>query len=108
MSQIGALAILGVAVLCEVFGDSMMKLSNGFKRKAPIAGIVVGYGAAFYLMAKSIEYLPLGFSYAVWTGLGIALTAIVGAIFWKEGFNFTKLAGIVVIIAGVVLMKTGA
>ena len=108
MSQIGALAILGVAVLCEVFGDSMMKLSNGFNRKAPIAGIVVGYGAAFYLMAKSIEYLPLGFSYAVWTGLGIALTAIVGAIFWKEGFNFTKLAGIVVIIAGVVLMKMGA
>ena len=108
MGSAGALALLGVAVLCEVFGDSMMKLSNGFKRKAPIVGIVAGYAGAFYLMALAIEYLPLGFSYAVWTGLGIALTAIAGAVFWKEGFNLTKVAGIVVIIVGVALMKMGA
>ncbi len=107
MSSLGALAVLGVAVLFEVFGDTMMKFSNGFKRKAPIIGVVVGYGVAFYLMSLSINYLPLGFSYAMWTGLGIALTAIVGAIIWKEGLNFTKIAGIVVIIAGVVLMKMG-
>lgn len=108
MGTAGALIVLIIAVMCEVFGDSMMKLSNGFKRKAPIAGIVVGYGAAFYLMAQAIEFLPLGFSYAFWTGLGIALTAVVGAVFWKEGFNLTKLAGIALIIAGVVLMKMGA
>ncbi len=107
MESIGALAILGIAVLCEVFGDSMMKLSEGFKRKAPIAGIVVGYAGAFYLMSKALVDLPLGFAYAMWTGLGIALTAVVGAIFWKEGFNLTKLAGIAIIIAGVVLMKIG-
>ena len=58
-------------------------------------------------MSQAIGYLPLGFSYAMWTGLGIALTAVVGAIVWKEGFNLTKAAGIVVIIAGVVLMKIG-
>ena len=108
MSSVAALAVLGVAVLFEVFGDSMMKLSDGFKRKAPIAGIVVGYAVSFYLMAQSLNYLPLGFAYAVWTGLGIALTAIVGAIAWKEGFNLTKVAGVVIIIAGVVLMKMGA
>ncbi len=108
MSTAAALAILGVAVVSEVFGDSMMKLSNGFKRKLPIIGIVVGYGLAFYLMSVSITVLPLGFSYAMWTGLGIALTAVVGAIFWKEGFTLAKVAGIVVIIAGVVLMEMGA
>ncbi len=59
------------------------------------------------MMSKAIVYLPLSFSYAMWTGLGIALTAIVGAIFWKEGFNLTKLAGIAIIVAGVVLMKIG-
>ncbi len=107
MSSVGALAVLGVAVICEVFGDSMMKYSDGFKRKAPIIGIVVGYAASFYLMAQSLNHLPLGFAYAVWTGLGIALTAIVGAIVWKEGFNLTKLAGVVIIIAGVVLMEMG-
>ena len=107
MGSVGALALLGVAVMCEAFGDSMMKLSNGFQKKAPIIGIVIGYAGAFFLMSQAIGYLPLGFSYAMWTGLGIALTAVVGAIVWKEGFNLTKAAGIVVIIAGVVLMKIG-
>lgn len=107
MGTMGALAVLGIAVLCEVFGDSMMKLSNGFQKKAPIIGIVIGYAGAFFLMSKAIVYLPLGFSYAMWAGLGIALTAVVGAIFWKEGFNLTKAAGIAIIIAGVVLMKIG-
>ena len=100
--------MLGVAVLFEVFGDSMMKFSDGFRRKAPIVGIVVGYAVAFYLMSQAINYLPLGFAYAFWTGLGIALTAIVGAIVWKEGLGLMKVAGIVVIVAGVVLMKIGA
>lgn len=59
--------LLGVAVAFEVFGDSMMKLSQGFTRKAPIIGIVVGYVAAFTLMAQTLESLPLGFVYAVWT-----------------------------------------
>ena len=108
MSSAAALAILGVAVVCEVFGDSMMKLSDGFKRKLPVVGIVAGYALAFYLMSLSITVLPLGFSYAMWTGLGIALTAVVGALFWKEGFNLVKVVGIAVIIVGVVLMKMGA
>ena len=108
MNSIGALTMLGVAVLFEVFGDSMMKFSDGFRRKLPIIGIVIGYATAFFLMAKSMNYLPLGFTYAVWTGLGIALTAIVGAVIWKEGFNLTKVAGVAIIIAGVVLMKMGA
>ena len=41
MGSVGALALLGVAVMCEVFGDSMMKISNSFKRKVPIAGVVL-------------------------------------------------------------------
>ena len=108
MSYTAALAVLGAGVLFEVFGDSMMKLSDGFRRKLPVFGVAVGYLAAFYLMAQAMEVLPLGFSYAMWTGLGIALTAVVGAIFWKEGFNLVKALGIVAIIAGVVLMEMGA
>ena len=99
--------LLGVAVVFEVFADSMMKLSNGFTRKPPIIGIVVGYIVAFYLIALTLEQLPLGFAYAVWTGLGIALTAVVGAAFWHEGFNAKKAAGLVAIIAGVVVLKMG-
>ena len=96
--------MLAVAVVCEVFGDSMMKLSHGFEKKAPIIGV---YLAAFYLMAQTLEQLPLGFTYAAWTGLGIALTAVVGALFWKEPFNAKKIVGIIAVIAGVVLLKLG-
>lgn len=99
--------LLGIAVAFEVFGDSMMKLSQGFTRKAPIIGVAVGYLVAFALMAQTLESLPLGFVYAVWTSAGIALTAVVGALFWNEGLGAKKLLGIVVIIAGVVLLKMG-
>lgn len=99
--------MLGIAVLFEVLGDSMMKYSNGFEKKLPIIGVVVGYGVAFYLMSLILEWLPLGFTYAVWTGLGIALTAIVGALFWKEKFTIQKTLGVIAIIAGVVVLKLG-
>ena len=100
--------LLGIAVIFEVFADSMMKLSNGFTRKAPIIGIVIGYIVAFYLIAQTLEQLPLGFAYAVWTGLGIALTAVVGTVFWHEGLNAKKIVGLIAIIAGVVVFEDGS
>lgn len=99
--------LLAIAVIAEVFGDSMMKLSNGFARKLPIVGIVAGYLVAFYLMSQTLDQLSLGVVYATWTGAGIALTAIVGALFWKEGFNVKKALGLVAVIAGVIVLKMG-
>ncbi len=107
MNQAMAIAILFVGVISEVFGDSMMKYSNGFKKKWPILGIIAGYLISFYLMSVVVQYLPLGFTYAFWTGLGIALTAFVGIIFWKEPINAKKILGVALIVAGVVLMKIG-
>ena len=101
--------LLGIAVIFEVFADSMMKLSNGFTRKAPIIGIVIGYIVAFYLIAQTLEQLPLGFAYAVWTGLGIALTAVVGApCSGMRGLNAKKIVGLIAIIAGVVVFEDGS
>lgn len=102
-----AYAMIGIAVIAEVFGDSMMKLSNGFEKKMPLVGTAVGYLMAFYLLSQAMNHLPLGPVYAAWTGLGIALTVIVGAVFWREGFNWKKAAGLVCIIAGVVVLKLG-
>lgn len=103
----GAYVLILVAVVFEVFGDSMMKLSNGFQRKLPLVGTAIGYVVAFYLIAQTLEELPLGPVYAAWTGLGIALTAVVGAVFWKEGVNAKKIIGLLLIIAGVVVLKLG-
>lgn len=100
--------MIGVSVVFEVFGDVMMKVSNGFRRKLPILGVVVGYAVSFWMMSQILLVLPLGPVYAAWTGLGIALTAVVGHLLWAEGFNAKKIVGLVAIIAGVVFLKLGA
>lgn len=99
--------LIGVAVISEVFADSMLKASQGFKYKLPIVGIVLGYSVAFWALSQVLLELPLGPVYAIWTGAGIALTAIVGAVIWKEGFSLKKVVGLCAIIGGIVILKLG-
>jgi len=99
--------LLIIATVSEVFGDSMMKLSAGFKRKWPLAGVAVGYLLAFYLISLILESLPLGLVYTVWTGLGVALTAVVGVAFWHERFNAMKVTGLILVVVGVVVLESG-
>ena len=99
--------MMTIAVAAEVFGDSMMKLSNGFQRKLPLLGTVVGYIIAFYFIAQTLEHMPMGPVYAMWAGLGIAFTAVVGAVVWHEGFGLKKAIGLVCIIAGVAILELG-
>ena len=80
-------ALLGLSVLFEVFGDTCMKLSDGFRRKFPILGIAVGYAVSFYALSHVFASLPLGLAYAIWTSAAVALTAVVSRIVWKEKFN---------------------
>lgn len=99
--------MIAIAVCAEVFADSMLKASQGFKYKLPVVGIVAGYVVAFWCISQVLMMLPLGPVYAIWTGAGIALTAIVGAIIWKEGFNLKKIVGLTLIIGGIVILKLG-
>ncbi|MBD3109182.1 multidrug efflux SMR transporter [Bacillus sp. AGMB 02131] len=98
---------LSIAIVSEVFGSSMLKLTDGFKRFFPTLGVVVGYAIAFYALSLSLEELPLGAVYAIWAGVGTALTALVGVIFYKEGINFKKTVGILMVIGGIVLLNSG-
>ena len=98
---------LAIAIVSEVFGSSMLKLTEGFKRLLPSLGVVAGYAIAFYGLALALEDLPLGVAYAIWAGVGTALTALVGILFYKEAFNLKKSIGILLIIGGVVLLNSG-
>lgn len=97
--------LLMVAIISEVFASSMLKASAGFKKLLPSLGVVVGYVAAFYALSKTLQTLPIGVAYAIWAGLGTALTAIVGMLFYKEKMNATKFAGIILIIGGVMVLN---
>ncbi|MED3552986.1 DMT family transporter [Cytobacillus praedii] len=102
-----AFVLLLIAIVSEVFGSSMLKVSNGFKKILPSIGIVVGYGIAFYALSLALKTLSLGVAYAIWAGLGTALTAIVGFTIYKEKFSSKKLIGLVLIIGGVILLNFG-
>lgn len=75
------------AIVSEVFGSSMLKLTAMIKSRLPIFGIIVGYVISFYLLSLALISIPLSFGYAVWSGLGTALTAIVGFTLFKEKVN---------------------
>lgn len=96
---------LAGAIISEVFGSSMMKLTATGKNKLPILGIIGGYTLAFYLLSLALKSVPLSFAYAVWSGIGTALTAIVGYLLFKEKITIHTAIGIFFIIVGVVLMR---
>jgi len=100
-----AFGFLFISIISEVFASSMLKLTNGFKRLFPSIGVVVGYGTAFYFFSLTLQSLAIGTAYAIWAGIGTALTAIIGIIFYKELFNLKKMMGILLIIVGVVILN---
>nr|WP_114200833.1 SMR family transporter [Staphylococcus aureus] len=93
------------AIISEVFGSSMLKLTATIKSKLPMIGIIVGYLISFYLLSLALISIPLSFSYAVWSGLGTALTAVVGFILFKERVNIQTVVGIFILIIGIILMR---
>lgn len=102
-----AYILLTVAIISEVVGSSLLKITNGFKNLLPTIGTILGYGVAFYGLSIVLKTLPLGMAYAIWAGLGTALTAIAGIIIYKEKFNQHILFGLMLIIGGVILLNIG-
>lgn len=99
--------LLGAAILAEVIGTSALRASGGFTRLGPGVVVVLGYGAAFYLMSRVLSVLPLGTTYAIWSGVGTALTALIGWLYFRDAFAWTALGGIALIVAGVVVLNLG-
>ncbi|MFZ3578298.1 DMT family transporter [Virgibacillus sp. DJP39] len=102
-----AYMLLGLSIISEVFGSSMLKATNGFKNLLPTIGVIVGYGIAFYGLSLTLKTLSLGTAFAIWAGLGTALTSLVGIIIYKEKINGKIIFGLMLIIVGVVLLNIG-
>jgi len=93
---------LSFAILFEVAGTTAMKLSEGFSRLLPSGLMVILYIISFALMALALKRLEVGMTYAIWAGVGTALIATVGVIYFKEPVNLIKVVSILLIITGVV------
>lgn len=97
--------ILGLAILAEVTATTSLRLSEGFTRLVPSLLVILGYGSSFWLMSLILSRLSVGLTYAVWSGVGTAIVAVIGAILFKESLEPLKLLGFALIIAGVVVLN---
>ncbi|MCS7059445.1 MAG: multidrug efflux SMR transporter [Meiothermus sp.] len=94
-----------LAIGSEVIGSTALKASQGFSRLGPSLLVVLGYASAFYFLSQSLRTIPLSIAYAVWSGLGTALIALLGWLVLREPMNGWIVLGIALIVAGVVLLN---
>jgi small multidrug resistance pump len=96
---------LFVAVVFEVIATSMLKATDGFTRLWPSLITVAGYALAFYFLSLTVRTIPVGIVYALWCGIGIVLVTIVGWVVLKQPLDAAAVAGMVLILAGVVTIN---
>lgn len=104
--HMGYLLLVG-AIAAEVGATTAMKYSDGFSRLWPSVLTALGYAVAFVLLAQTLKTVSVGTAYAIWSGIGTAAVATIGAVFLGEGMGVTKVAGLVLIIGGVVVLNLG-
>ena len=97
---------LTVAILSEVCGSSMLKLSGGFSKLWPSIGVVVSFSVCFWALSMTLKTMPLATAYAIWAGVGLVLTALVSVVFFGEKADFIGIVSIGLILLGVVLLNT--
>lgn len=96
---------LALAIVFEVAGTSLLKLSDGFTRLWPTIGVAAGYGMAFWMLSLTLRSMPVGIAYAIWAGLGTALIAVIGVMVFGESLGPVKITGVALIVAGVIALN---
>jgi len=93
---------LAMAIVLEVTGTTCMKLSEGFTRLIPSVLVFVLYMVSFSFMILALKKMELGVVYAIWAGLGTAMIALIGIVWFQESVSLLKIVSIVFIVLGVV------
>jgi len=93
---------LFLAIVLEVIGTTCMKLSQGFTKALPSVGVVVFYVLSLIFLTLTLKKIGVSVAYAVWSGVGTALIASVGILWFKEPLTAVKIISLGLIILGVV------
>ncbi len=91
-----------VAIVLEVSGTLSMKLSEGFSKLVPSIAMLVFYLVGLSVLALALRKIDVSIAYAVWSGLGTAIIAMVGMLWFEEPITLLKIVSLGLIIAGVV------
>ena len=96
---------LAIAIIAEVIATNSLKASDEFTRIGPTIIVVIGYGTAFYFLSLVLKTIPVGIAYAIWSGVGIVLIAIVAAILFKQVLDIPAIIGMSLIVSGVIVIN---
>lgn len=96
---------LSIAISAEVIATSALKASDGFSRLLPSLLVVGGYAIAFYFLSLTLRAIPVGVTYAVWSGVGIVLITLVAWLLFDQRLDAPAILGMLLIITGVVVMN---
>ena len=97
--------LLAIAIVSEVIGTTFMKQSEGFTKLVPSLFTAIAYVVAFYCLSLTLKTIPTGVAYAIWSGCGIVLIAAVAWIVQGQKLDVPAIAGMGLIVAGVVVMN---
>ena len=100
-----AWVLLLFAITSEVIGTSCLKLSEGFSKPIPTLVVLVAYATAMLLLSRVVQTIPLGITYALWSGIGIVAIVLVGLFAYKQVPSPGQLLGIATITAGVIIVN---
>ena len=92
------------AIITETIGTTALQASEQFSKLGPAVICVVAYAASFYLMALALKIIPVGIAYAIWSGLGIVLIAIIGYGVFGQKLDFPAVLGMGMILAGILVI----
>lgn len=94
--------LLALAIVTEVCGTVLLRVSDGFTKLGPSIGVVVGYVASAILLARVLRHLDIGLTYAIWAGVGTAMVAVIGVAAWDEPMGAVKVASLLAVVVGVI------
>ena len=101
-----AYILLVFAIIFEITGTSFVKDTAGFTRWIPSIICLVTIFFSYYLMSHVVSFIPVGITYATWSGLGIAAITIIGVFKYNQIPNIPTIVGLALIIVGVVIVST--
>lgn len=96
---------LALAIVGEIIGSSLLKASEGFSKLYPTIGVIIAFVGCFFFLSLSLKTISLNTAYALWAGLGLVLNTVISVLVWKEKLNMASIAGITLILVGVVILN---
>ena len=96
---------LAIAILAEVAATSALNATQGFTRPQAVLQVVAGYGLAFFCLSLTLRTIPLSVAYALWSGVGLVLLALVGRFVYDQRLDRPAMLGLSLILAGIVILN---